>query len=316
MPLREAIERRYPHARERIAALRESIIAACQRYIDAGLGDRDAERRLCSTDNLTYWQQLAEVLVAHQLELAGLCFFHPPEGPDFCVEHKGRRIWVEVITPTPANVPEGWLAPPGGDVRDFPHEAILLRWTAAIKEKAEKLLGNDRGLRGYLASGVVAADDAYVIAINSRLLRGYDGAFDCIDGISQFPFAVEATFAIGPLQVLFNRETLEASAPEHQRRMLISKPRGEAVPVDTFLDQRFTPVSAIWAIDADEGTLLGKVPRSAVVHNPSAINPVPTGLLPAQDEYEARTLDDDNYQLERIDGRLPPVDEMAATIER
>ncbi|MER8563289.1 hypothetical protein [Mesorhizobium sp. M0578] len=75
--------------------------------------------------------------------------------------------------------------------------------------------------------------------------------------------------------------------------------------MDTFLDQRFTPVSSIWAIDADEGTLLGKVPRSAVVHNPSATNPVPIGLLPAQDEYEARTLDDDNYQLERIEADWP-----------
>lgn len=316
MPLREAIERRYPHAGERIAALRESLVAACQRYMDAGLGDRDAERRLSSTDNWTYWQQLAEVLVAHQLELAGLCFFHPAEGPDFCVEHEGRRIWIEVITPTPANVPEAWLAPPGGAVRDFPHEAILLRWTAAVKEKAEKLLGNDRGLRGYLAAGVVAQDDAYVIAVNPRLLRGYDGAFDCIDGISQFPFAVEATFAVGPLQVRINRETLEASEPEHQRRMLIPKPRGEAVPADTFLDQRFAPISAIWAIDADEGTLLGKVPRSAVVHNPLATNPVPTGLLLAQDEYVAHTLDDDNYQLERIEGRLASVDEMATAVEQ
>lgn len=315
MPLREAIESRYPHANERISALRESVISACQRYIDAGLGDRDAERRLCSTDDWTYWQQLAEVLIAHQLQLAGLRYFHPAEGPDFCVEHEGRRIWIEVITPTPANIPEDWLAPSGGGVRDFPHEAILLRWTAAIKEKAEKLLGNDRGLRGYLAAGVVAADDAYVIAIIPRLLRGYDGAFDCIDGISQFPFAVEATFAIGPLQVRINRETLEASEPEHQRRMLIPKPKGLAVPADTFLDHRFTPISTIWAVDADEGTLRGKVPRSAVVHNPLAINSVPTGLLPAQDEYSARPVDDNNYQLERINGRLPPVDEMAATIE-
>jgi hypothetical protein len=176
MPLREAIESRYPHANERIFALRESVIAACQRYIDAGLGDRNAERRLCSLDDWTYWQQLAEVLVAHQLQLAGLRFFHPAEGPDFCVEHEGRRIWIEVITPTPANIPEAWLAPPGGGVRDFPHEAILLRWTAAIKEKAEKLLGNDRGLRGYLAAGVVAADDAYVIAIIPRSIVSMESA--------------------------------------------------------------------------------------------------------------------------------------------
>ena len=60
-----------------------------------------------------------------------------------------------------------------------------------------------------------------------------------------------------------------------------------------------------------------KVPRSAVVHNPLATDLVPTGLLPAQDEYVALTLDDDNYQLERIQmGPLTSADEMAATIER
>ncbi|WP_417433471.1 hypothetical protein [Hoeflea sp.] len=315
MSLKEAIENRYPGVNEQVVLLREKLFAACQHYIDAGLGDQNAERRLCSTDNPTYWQQLSEILVAHQLQLAELCFHHPKEGPDFCVQHEGRRIWIEVITPTPANVPEAWLAPANGSVRDFPHEAILLRWTAAIKEKAEKLLGNDRGFRGYLTTGIVAADDAYVIAINPRLLRGFGGAFDCIDGISQFPFAVEATFAVGPLQVRINRETLEGSPPEHQRRMLISKSIGKAVPADTFLDQRFIPISAIWAIDADEGTLMGKIPRSAVVHNPLTTNPVPIGLLPSQDEYIARTLDDENYQLERIQGRLSSVAEMAGIIK-
>ena len=37
-----------------------------------GLGDGNAEQRLCSNDDHTYWQQLSEVLVADQLLKVGL----------------------------------------------------------------------------------------------------------------------------------------------------------------------------------------------------------------------------------------------------
>jgi hypothetical protein len=66
-----------------------------------------------------------------------------------------------------------WLQSKLDEVITLPHEAILLRWTAAIKEKAEKLLGNaDKGIAGYIDKGVVGAEDSYVVAINGRLLRG------------------------------------------------------------------------------------------------------------------------------------------------
>ena len=140
--------------------------------------------------------------------------------------------------------------------------------------------------------------------MNGKLLRGFGGAFDAITGISQFPFAVEATFAVGPLQVHIDRETLEASELEHQRRYLIHKPVGQPVPADAFLSQRYAPVSAIWAVDIDECSLLNGIPRMVVVHNPHATNPMPPKVLPAQDEYIAREVDDETYQLDRVDGRF------------
>lgn len=306
MTLRAAIEQRYPQTFPRMVAMRERLIEVCQAFLDGGFGDGNAEQRLCSADDAIYWQQLSEVLFAHQLTIADIGFAHQQAGPDFQIDRDGRRVWIEVITPTAVNIPAEWLAPAGNGVRHFPHEAILLRWTAAIKQKAEVLLGNPQlAVPGYLANGIVGADDAYVIAINGRLLRGFDGVFDALTGISQFPFAVEATFAVGPLQVRINRETLEAGAPEHQHRYLIHKPAGRPVPADTFLDQRFAPISAIWATDIDEFSLLERIPRMAVVHNPGAANPVPPRLLPAQDEYLAREIDEQNYQLDRVDGSLP-----------
>ncbi|MBY5532525.1 hypothetical protein HFO42_01095 [Rhizobium leguminosarum] len=253
-------------------------------------------------------------MLAHQLRAAGIAFSHQATGPDFRIDDDGRRIWIEVVTPTPANVPAAWLDPADNGVRDFPHEEILLRWTAAIKAKADVLIGN-AGTAGYLASGIVAPEDCYVIAVNGRLMRGYDGAFDALYGISQFPFAVEATLAVGPLQVRLNRKTFEASQPEHQRRCEILKPRGLPVPADTFLDAKFSPISAIWATDIDEFTLLDRSAKMVAVHNPEATHPIPVGFLPAHDEYVARILDESTYQLDRIEGRTAPPEETSVVVD-
>ena len=77
-----------------------------------------------------------------------------------------------MICPAPTGIPEQWLNPRGEGLQ-FPHEAILLRWTAAIKEKAQKLLGNPATeTKGYLQKGVVGEQDVYVVAVNARMLRG------------------------------------------------------------------------------------------------------------------------------------------------
>lgn len=316
MILRDAIEHRYPDNGGPVLAMRERIIEVTQAYLDAGQGDANALQRLCSADEFTYWQQLSEVLLGHQLGEADITFTHQAAGPDFLIEHEGRRIWVEVITPTPTGIPADWMAPLEiTGVRNFPHEQILLRWTAAIKQKAEVLLGQPGQHAGYLASGIVGADDCYVIAINARLLRGYGGTFTEITGISQWPFAVEATLAIGPLQVRINRDTLESSEPEHQQRYVIHKPIGQPVPADTFLDERFAPISAIWATDIDEMTVLGRPATMVVVHNPHATHPLPFGLLPAQEEYSATVLDDEHYQLERVQGISAQAQDSCVTVE-
>ncbi|NKK36315.1 hypothetical protein GFL72_16950 [Rhizobium leguminosarum bv. viciae] len=314
MPLRDAIEQRYPHTGGLVPAMRERLISVCEEYLANGYGDGNAEQRLSSADLHIYWQQLSEVLLAHQLTAAGIAFSHQAAGPDFRIDDNGRRIWIEVVTPTPANVPVAWLAPADNGVRDFPHQEILLRWTAAIKAKADVLLGN-ADIAGYVASGVVAPEDCYVIAVNGRLMRGGDGAFDALYGISQFPFAVEATLAVGPLQVRFDRETLEASEPEHQRRYEIHKPRGLPVPADTFLDAKFAPISAIWATDIDEFTLLDRPAKMVAVHNPGAIHSIPVGFLPANDEYVAQILDENTYQLDRIEGRTAPPKEISVVVD-
>jgi type I restriction enzyme S subunit len=284
MLLADAITLRFPHQSERSRTLRQRLEEVCSQFVQAH--DKSALSKLCSKDDNQYWQQLSEVLIAAQLAQARIPFMHPRSGPDFLLSHEGLRIWVEVVCPEPRNIPKEWTHHTPGTAVSLPHEAILLRWTAAIKEKAEKLLGSP-GSRGYLSKGVVRPDDVYVIAVNGRLLRGFQGAFPELEGISQFPYAVEATLALGPLQVAIDRATLKATETGHQHRPRIPKLHGNSVPADTFLDPKFSPISAIWAVDLDETILLGQPRPMAIVHNPLASNPLPKHFLPAGAEYAA-----------------------------
>jgi hypothetical protein len=72
MPLRDAIEQRYLQTNGLVPAMRERLIRACEKYLANGYGDGNAEQRLCSADLHIYWQQLSEVLLAHQLTAAGI----------------------------------------------------------------------------------------------------------------------------------------------------------------------------------------------------------------------------------------------------
>ncbi|MGR3292568.1 MAG: hypothetical protein ACUZ9M_00970 [Candidatus Scalindua sp.] len=302
MSIENFLQQRYPGS-GRQQKVREKIANACNEFVKSDLSDAEFIKELCSGSDQKYWSCVSEALLAARLRNVGL---NPTPshggGPDFLLIEKERKIWIEVICPEPKGIPLNWLNSELG-VKDFPHEQILLRWTSAIKEKAEKLIGNLEGTNiGYIKKGIVASEDAYVIAVNGRQMR--NGTFPTLFGISQFPFAVEAVFAVGPYQISFNHNTLEQTGSGHQHRPLISKQKGAPVPAYTFLDERSQSISAIWAVDVDGTSANGNSEPMNVVHNPNAINPIPIGLLPAHDEYVATSIGTEEFKLNRVDGRI------------
>jgi type I restriction enzyme S subunit len=221
-------------------------------------------------------------------------------GPDFLIEEAGQRVWVEVICPAPVGISEQWLNPRHGQVVSKPANEVLLRWTHAVKTKADRLVGTP-GRRGYLEEGVVHPDDAYVIAINGCRFR--HGPFPELDGISQFPYAVEAVFPVGPMEIRLNRETLQTVSHGHQQRWAINKPNpsgGIDVPTYAFLDPRYRPVSAIWALDANGHAAMGGIEPSALIHNPNATNPLPLGWVGVDQEFHAVRGDHEDWILQRV----------------
>lgn len=297
--IEEHINQRFPCDTPQCVAYRQSLIRVCNEFIDRGLADPTFIGELTSSQDSKFWSRLSEALLADRLR--NKTFpprTNPGEGPDFLVLDGTRKTWIEAICPEPRGVPEDWRNFQTG-VTHFPHEAILLRWTAAVKEKAEKLIGSANGeAAGYLQTGIVAPEDPYIIAINGCQLR--NGVFSALFGISQFPFAVEAVFPVGPYQLSIDRETSEVVDRGHQYRPYVTNRNGALVPAYTFLDDRFNNISAIWAVDLNGGSVIGSSEPMVVVHNPNAINPIPVGFLPADNEYVATPNGDGDFILEKM----------------
>lgn len=255
--------------------------------MNRNLADPKFVSELTSGSDQKFWACVSEALVADRCRDKEFgTRINRGVGPDFLVMNGTQRVWIEVVCPEPMGIPIDWLDPTSGSRVGFPYEKILLRWTSAIKAKAEALIGSADGKQvGYANSGLVAPGDAYVIAVNACRLRG--GQFPALFGISQFPFAAEVAFAIGPYQIRIDRETLREIDRGHQHRPYVLNKNKAEVPAYTFLDPRFSRISAIWAVDLDGGSAIGNSEPMIVVHNPNATNRIPLGFLPADDEYEA-----------------------------
>ena len=288
-----------PGEHPRTLAIRARLTQVISDFVASGRADPKFVDEL-QLGERTFWAGASEALVAARLSGKVFLDRKSGHGPDFLVMDGMRRVWIEVICPEAMRVPDDWLDPEPNHVHALPDRELLLRWTAAIKQKANALLGADDGTPGYLAKGVVSSADAYVIAVNACRLRS--GPFPSLFGISGFPFAAQAVFPIGPRQLTLSADTLDVVGSGHQYRPLIATDSGKPVETVTFLNPRYAPVSAIWALDLDGGAAIGNSEPSAVVHNPHAAVPITHGFLPADEEYVA-TQDGDDMVVTR---HVPP----------
>jgi hypothetical protein len=139
------IRHRYPRNDPRSVAYRDELIRVCNEFVARGLADPKFVKELTSGQDSKFWACVSEALVADRLRNKDfLERSMVGEGPDFLIGNGNIKIWIEVICPEPMGIPTNWLSF-GEGVHDFPHVDILLRWTAAIKAKAEKLVGGVGG---------------------------------------------------------------------------------------------------------------------------------------------------------------------------
>lgn len=109
------------------------------------------------------------------------------EGPDFCVVlPEGKKIWVEAIAAKVGTGQNEVTRPPSGQAGTLPTEKIVLRVTSAFADKVKKI-------EKYVSQGIIAPDDAVIIAINTGEMRDSDLA-------DQYPpLAVRALLGIGDM---------------------------------------------------------------------------------------------------------------------
>ncbi len=296
--IQQVVLQRIPGAGPYVELRPAKLVHVCEEFQRSGRADPKFLSELTSGVEQKFWASVSEALVAYQLrDKTFPARRQIGVGPDFLVTNGPQRVWIEVICPEPTNVSASQLTPAMGAI-DFPYVDILLRWTSAIKIKAERLIGDAEGkVLGYLKEGVVAPEDAYVIAVNGCRMRS--GGFPQLTGISKFPFAAEAVFPIGPSQVHFDRQTLKVIGRNHQYRPDVKKRNAALVRTSTFLDSAFAPVSAIWALDLDGSASCGGLEPMLVVHNPLATNRIAQGFLPAEAEYIC-TIESDDMRLEKV----------------
>lgn len=139
-PIAQCLELRYPGDGRR-AVVRDALLRICQEFLASGLADPKFETELASGSDAKFWSSISEALIYQQL--CGKVFVERSNigsGPDFLLELGSKRVWIEVTCPEPVGVPKEWLQIQTNAVTSLPHEAILLRWTSAIKAKADGLL--------------------------------------------------------------------------------------------------------------------------------------------------------------------------------
>lgn len=258
----------------------EFLVATYQRFMGERLADSQFTSRLLKGSENEYQQRLGELLFAAYLWRHGFTLASSNEGPDFKATKDGHSIWMEVHTP---EIDEAYRTIVYGEVRTVPHAERTLRWTSALKEKAEKLLGNaEKGKLGYLKNGIVGSNEPYVIVINSTLLDPFHIG---LTGVSQFPYPVEICFGVGPLAATLDRMSGEVVWSGNTQRLQIERTDKSPVPSDSFLSPSYAAVSAVIGIDLDANFIVGEEPHAAAVYNPHAINPIPHGLLPSSDHW-------------------------------
>lgn len=292
------------HIRQRFAGTGpylEYYEALWEEYAGTGLADSIFVTQITSGNDEAFWQRTWEMLLAHHLMEQGHPLTSKDEGPDFKFEVGTKVVWCEAICPSPKGLPAEWLAPAvmGNTViMEVPAEAVLLRWTAAVKEKWEKLEGCHRPNRktgemvarpGYRQKGIVADDECYVVAVNGCQLSPHTWW----EFRSMLPIILQAVLPLGPLKIPIKDFRLQMDEAAHSYRPEVSNANDSPVPTDNFLDPSYAGISAV----------LGSVRRHGmdggldvvVVHNPLARAPLPIGILGATREYIPHAIGDGEY---------------------
>ncbi len=166
------------------------------------------------------------------------------------------------------------------------YKEILLRWTAAFKEKFEKQTK-------YLKNGIIKQNDAYIIAISGAQLRNLENAGTMYD-VSSYPVLIQILFAVGVQQITLDRETGAICNSETLSRSNITNSNGANISTMPFMSDECNGISAVLGF-SNNYSQTSSLP-ACIVHNPFAHSPIPRDILGQNiQEWYAERQKDDGY---------------------
>lgn len=229
-----------------------------------------------------YW----EMYLTCAVEDMGYSVSCPKPGPDVQVIVGENTIWLEAIAPSggrldnPDKVPGYEFAV----VRDVPDREIILRYRSAIKEKF------DYKYWKYREKKIINETDVYVIAITGCKINHSNKE-------REIPRIVRSVFPIGDLQVSVDTKTFEFTDTSYTHKPEVTRKSGAAVSTNLFTDEEYKYLSAILYSNVNSintPKIFGS--DYIIVHNPLAVNKLPTNFINRGLEYSA-TINNGEYTL-------------------
>jgi hypothetical protein len=200
------------------------------------------------------------------------------EGPDFCIQKGRRRIWIEVIAPSPGNeenldkVPHLFASGAQEDAR----RQIELRIASALKAKADKFAR-------YKEKGRIDDKDSCIIAISASQFA-LEAAGDGL------PHPVTTVYPFGEEVITIDPETSEFASLGHKysgeiERIKKDGKKPEAIPRTAFQNGYFAGIDGLIWSRRSTGNFLGNTDDLVFVHNQLAKRPLPKSWLDWTEEY-------------------------------
>lgn len=185
-----------------------------------------------------------------------------PQGPDFLINVKGQRIWVECVIVTEGNgadaVPKIPSKPnPNPCYSGLSREAVALRYSNAIVSK-------QRLIEDYRQKNIVGPDDAVVIAVHCGAIPFVRSAEE---GVSGIPLLVQNLFGLDGVAIRIADNQIQPKYKEN-----IKKKSNATVSTRGFLEAEAPVVSAVLFTMHDIVYALEQHDQHIwdIVHNPSA----------------------------------------------
>jgi hypothetical protein len=212
----------------KFAKVKESINEMWPKY--KNFADKNFQKELSKNFQQRFWEiYLGNTLIENGFKLVKR---GNREGPDFHILKSGKDIWIEAVAP---NSGMGDDAVPAIEEFNFdtpiPEEKIILRFSNAIMEKYKKLLV-------YTSKGIIKNGDIFIIAMNGRGIQ-LNMTEDPI------PLILKAVYPVGDPIVNIDSLSNEKISENLELRLYIKKSSGTSIPVDTFLNDKFSGISGL-----------------------------------------------------------------------